>query len=100
MPSITPALLERLRQQAGSRCGYCRTSSVITGQPLTVEHILPTARGGSSEESNLWLACRRCNEFKGSQVAALDAETDTVMPLFNPRLDDSVGEFPPSSVRQ
>jgi hypothetical protein len=81
-----PATVEvRLRKQVGTRCGYCRTSSNITGQPLTVEHIIPTSRGGSSNEENLWLSCRRCNEFKGAQVEARDPETGMVVLLFNPR---------------
>lgn len=41
MTSVIPEVVyERLRNQAGPRCGYCRTSSKITGQPLTVEHII------------------------------------------------------------
>ena len=85
MADIPDAVLARLRQEAGRRCGYCRTSSKITGQPLTVEHILPVTRGGSSDEGNLWLACRRCNEFKGAQVEATDPETGEAVRLFNPR---------------
>jgi hypothetical protein len=84
-PAIPKALDARLRRQAGARCGYCRTSSQVIGQPLTVEHIIPRARGGSSDEDNLWLSCRRCNEYKGAQVEAIDPETGLVVPLFNPR---------------
>lgn len=82
---ITDAFRKRLRQQVGPRCGYCRSSSGITGQSLTLEHIIPIARGGDSSEDNLWLSCRRCNEHKGTQVDALDPETGRRVPLFNPR---------------
>src|SRR5438067_79744 len=85
MADISEAILQRLRREAGPRCGYCRTSAIIIGQPLTVEHLQPVALGGSSSEDNLWLSCRRCNEFKGVQVEALDPETGLVVPLFNPR---------------
>ena len=85
MADISEAVLQRLRRQAGSRCGYCRTSALIIGQPLTVEHIQPVALGGSSDEDNLWLSCRRCNEFKGVQTEAIDPETRLAAPLFNPR---------------
>jgi hypothetical protein len=85
MTPVSDALYGRLQHQAGPRCGYCRTSARIIGQPLTVEHIIPTARGGTSAEENLWLTCRRCNEFKGVQVDAVDPETATRVPLFNPR---------------
>ncbi|MDQ3234171.1 MAG: HNH endonuclease, partial [Pseudobdellovibrionaceae bacterium] len=37
------------------------------GVPLEVEHIHPKSRGGSSRVSNLTLACRPCNEKKGSR---------------------------------
>lgn len=36
-------------------------------------------------EDNLWLACRRCNGFKGVQMVATDPETAQLAPLFNPR---------------
>jgi 5-methylcytosine-specific restriction endonuclease McrA len=85
MSVISAALLTRLRQQAGNRCGYCRTSSRVTGHPLTVEHIIPLARRGTSEEVNLWISCRRCNEFKGIQIEGSDPETGTRVSLFHPR---------------
>ncbi|MCL4507837.1 MAG: HNH endonuclease [Chloroflexi bacterium] len=69
MNSAVPDWLRvKLRNDAGDRCGYCHTSSRVTGQPLTFEHIIPISQGGASEEANLWLSCRRCNEFKGAQV--------------------------------
>ena len=40
-PIVSATLYARLCRQAGPRCGYCRTSSQIIGQPLTVEHIIP-----------------------------------------------------------
>lgn len=82
---VSDALYVRLQRQAGLRCGYCRPSSRITGQPLTVEHLVPTARGGTSDEENLWLSCRRCNEFKGAQIEAIDPQTEIIVPLYNPR---------------
>lgn len=85
MTAISDALHARLQSQAGPRCGYCRTSSKVIGQPLTVEHIIPISRGGSSDEDNLWLSCRRCNEYKGPQVEAIDPESGARVPLFNPR---------------
>jgi hypothetical protein len=84
-PVASEALYVHLCSQAGPRCGYCRTSSRVIGQRLTVEHIVPRARGGSSDEDNLWLSCRRCNEYKGTQVEAVDPETGLSVPLFNPR---------------
>jgi len=52
---------------------------------MEIEHIIPTALGGQTEESNLWLACSLCNEYKGVRVVAPDPLTDEFVPLFNPR---------------
>lgn len=82
---ITASLKRRLTRQARSRCGYRLTSERLTGIPLAVDHIIPVAAGGLTEESNLWLACRPCNEFKGTQVQAQDPATSQVVSLFNPR---------------
>jgi hypothetical protein len=76
---------QRVAQQANFRCGYCQTQEIISGVPLTVEHILPKARGGSDDEQNLWLSCRLCNEAKGILIETIDPQTDALTPLFNPR---------------
>ena len=34
---------------------------------------------------NLWLACTRCNDFKGERTDAEDPQTGDTVPLFNPR---------------
>jgi hypothetical protein len=52
---------------------------------LEIEHIVPTARGGSDAEDNLWLACRMCNNFKGTQTHGRDPVTGRRIRLFNPR---------------
>jgi hypothetical protein len=52
---------------------------------MEFEHILPLGLDGQTVEENLWLACRRCNEFKGVQTHATDSLTSEQVPLFNPR---------------
>jgi hypothetical protein len=52
---------------------------------LEIEHIIPAARGGSDDEHNLWLGCRMCNAYKGTQADGLDVETGSRVPLFDPR---------------
>ena len=71
--------------QAHHRCGYCLTTEMLIGAPMEIEHIIPTALGGQTEEGNLWLACSLCNEYKGVRVVAPDPLTDELVPLFNPR---------------
>jgi len=53
--------------------------------PLEIDHIIPVAAGGSSEEDNLWLACPRCNVYKGDQTSVWDGETGESAPIFDPR---------------
>ena len=83
--AISPALRECIRQQARDRCGYCLSSQRYVLGILEIDHIIPTARGGTDEPSNLWLACRMCNNFKGMQVLAGDPLHGRSMRLFNPR---------------
>lgn len=52
---------EVLRRDAHT-CRYCRA----VDQPLTVDHVVPTALGGSDDPSNLVAACRDCNAGKSS----------------------------------
>ena len=54
---------------------------------LEIEHIIPLAKGGTDEESNLWLACPICNSHKSDKLTAPDPQTNTTVPLFNPRTD-------------
>jgi hypothetical protein len=85
---MTPSastLRQRIVEQAQYRCGYCLTQEVVSGIPLTLEHIIPKAEGGQDVEENLWLSCRLCNEAKGILTEAVDPETGATVPLFNPR---------------
>lgn len=54
---------EYLLEKWGRCCAYCDTPNV----PLEVEHILALANGGTHRISNLTLACRDCNQDKGTQ---------------------------------
>ena len=79
----------RLRAQvledAGGRCGYCRSSEEITGAPLEIEHVVPKALGGPTRRDNLWAALRQCNTLKSDRIEAVDPATGRVVPFFNPR---------------
>jgi HNH endonuclease len=75
----------RIAAEAQYRCGYCQTQEVVSGIPLTVEHLIPRAEGGSDHDGNLWLSCRLCNEKKGRLLEAPDPATGETVPLFNPR---------------
>lgn len=76
---------ECIRIQAGDRYGYCQSAQRYVFGPLEIEHLMPTARGGTDEEENLWLACRMCNNFKSDHTHGHDPLTSEEVPLFNPR---------------
>jgi hypothetical protein len=84
-PAIPDDVRARVREQAGDRCGYCRSHQRYVLGWLEVEHIIPEARGGRDDEENLWLACRLCNGYKGVQTHAIDPFTGRRVRLFNPR---------------
>ncbi len=56
---------EYVLEKFGRRCAYCEAQNI----PLEIEHIVPLSRGGSNRLSNLTLACRPCNQNKGSKTA-------------------------------
>jgi len=84
---ISGALRQRVAVAAYFRCGYCLTSQRIIGPLLEIDHIVPEARGGTSDEENLWLACPMCNSHKADRQEAVDPESQVTVPLFNPRAE-------------
>ena len=52
---------------------------------LHIDHLVPLTRGGTDDETNLWLACPICNGHKADKITETDPETGAVAPLFNPR---------------
>src|SRR5215831_1478374 len=82
---ISVILRQRVVEAARFRCGYCLTSQRIIGPLLEIDHIIPEARGGTSDEENLWLACPMCNSHKADRQEAVDPDSRSAVPLFNPR---------------
>jgi hypothetical protein len=75
--SITEADLQQ--------CCYCLTNEKNSGIPMTYDHIIPRSKGGNTSFENMCLACRSCNEFKGSLTEINDPLTTEIVPLFHPR---------------
>src|SRR4051812_29687839 len=73
--------------RAKHRCEYCHAPEIAFNVVFEVEHILPSAHGGTDEEGNLALACRSCNISKSNHITATDPATREEVRLFNPRLD-------------
>ncbi|NJM99062.1 MAG: HNH endonuclease [Phormidesmis sp. RL_2_1] len=75
-----------VRERANYLCEYCHSSARLSASRFTIDHITPKSLGGSDELENLALACRRCNERRYNFIASIDPETQTTVPIFNPRL--------------
>lgn len=83
--SISAEIDGRIRDAAQNRCGYCLSPQHLVMARLEIEHITPIARGGTDDESNLWLACPICNGHKSDKIGVVDPDTAQDVPLFNPR---------------
>jgi len=47
-------------------CQYCKQT--VSDRSLTIDHIIPKSRGGSSKWENLVTACKRCNSIKADRT--------------------------------
>ena len=93
-PAYIPVELRRqVRADAGPRCGYCHSPEAFIGMPLDIEHLIPEALDGPTVRENLWLACSRCNDFKGDRMEAIDAQTGEWVSLYNPRIQTWTDHF-------
>lgn len=92
-PYVSAEVEQKIRQAAKNRCGYCLSPQHLVMARLEIEHIIPLAKGGSSEEDNLWLACPLCNRYKGDKIEAVDPQTGQAAPLFNPRTQNWFNHF-------
>lgn len=87
--SISAALRDDVRRRAGFACEYCSVSESEAGAELTVDHFLPTSKGGTHALDNLVYCCARCNLYK--QDYAPESPSD--LALWNPRLEHAARHF-------
>jgi hypothetical protein len=63
-----PAQLRfRILQRDGFRCRYCGRPGSAPDVVLHVDHVVPRAAGGATDEGNLLTACEECNLGKGTR---------------------------------
>lgn len=68
-------------------CQYCGTSP--HARELTVDHVVPRARGGLTRWNNVVAACRPCNHSKGSKTldeARMKLQRTPAEPRFLPSM--------------
>jgi hypothetical protein len=92
-PYLAKALRQRIVRNAKNRCGYCLTPQRFFSARLSVEHIIPLFKGGTSDEDNLWLSCQACNWYKSTKTHGRDPVSGKMFPLFNPRQQHWVEHF-------
>ena len=68
--TFTPQEWQGLLEAHGFACLYCGRTDV----PLTRDHVVPVARGGSELIENLAPACKRCNASKNDRTLREYAE--------------------------
>ncbi len=76
------ASVEALIERDGSGCVWCGRE--LWRSDLTIEHVCPRSRSGSSDAENLLVACRTCNHARRSQ-AAVSYARDRARQGFRPR---------------
>jgi hypothetical protein len=85
-PELPDHLRRLVIERAGNRCEYCLLPQWAALHKHEPDHIIPVQHDGKTEESNLALACMRCNRHKGPNVGSFDPLTGNLVSLFNPRL--------------
>ena len=85
MARLSPRLYRQVATRARDRCEDCGLPQEAEVMDLTVDHVVPRAGQGSTELSNLALACLACNARKWKFTQSTDSLTGRTVPLFNPR---------------
>ena len=85
MSVFSEAVRIAVAQRAEGRCEYCHLP--VQGQVarFPIDHVLPRTAGGSTDLSNLALACPHCNARKWCRTHYEDPASGNAVPLFNPR---------------
>jgi hypothetical protein len=90
---ISDDLRHLVASRADYLCEYCLIAEDDTFFGCQVDHIISLKHGGPTEPSNLAYACAFCNRSKGSDIAAIAAETGNLVRFYNPRIDKWADHF-------
>lgn len=84
-------------QLAKGECHYCHKR--FPPGELTMDHVIPVARGGKSTKGNVVPACLACNRAKAA-TTALDALLDALPGGGEPPDPADFADFPPPPPRR
>lgn len=74
---IDQSVIARLHAWQADYCYFCNSPM----EKVTIEHILPRARGGRSSTQNLALTCESCNYSRQKSIYNLEWLPKSVMPV-------------------
>lgn len=90
---ISPDLRQAVIHRAKSRCEYCCLSQEGQEAVFHIDHVIPVSVGGQTALENLALACVSCSLRKSARQDAIDPDSKTRVPLYNPRRDQWKAHF-------
>ena len=90
---MNATLRDEVRQRAQDRCEYCQMPQSCTRLPHEADHIRAQKHNGPTALTNLCWACAHCNSHKGSDVSAFVPDSDELVRLFRPRVDNWADHF-------
>ena len=85
--SMPVAIRRIVWERAGHRCEYCQMSQDYDPATFEIDHVVPEKMDGETVDENLALACFKCNNHKGPNIAGIDPADGAKAFLFDPRTD-------------
>ncbi len=83
--SIPAVMRRKVWERANASCEYCQIPQDFDPATFEVDHVIPEKMNGVTVLENLALACFKCNNHKGPNIAAIDPTTGDKVFLFDPR---------------
>jgi 5-methylcytosine-specific restriction endonuclease McrA len=75
---VTVGEWEHIAQRAHFCCEYCLSQYELSHDDFSIEHIIPTSKGGGDALGNLAFSCQSCNNHKYTFTEALDPATGVI----------------------
>lgn len=87
MAKISDSIRKKVRGRAYGCCEYCLSQESFSPTTFSIEHIVPSSKGGHDILGNLALACQGCNSRKYDKTHHPDPLTQSEVALYHPRND-------------